>query len=275
MDESSNTDTGNDPAANVDDAANVEDTSSESTESKDQNGTDTGAEDLNTSNADDSSADDDSEEEADDTPASKFDKDIDSWAEKTGRTKPETDEDRVKLQAIRDDARSITRPKEAATNFNKTVEDAKPKEISNPDDDADPLAKKVAELEASNKAERAARLQSEYFGANNISAKEADMMGEIVKEKTEKGGKAAFDFWSDPANLEDLHTLAKVRLDSPPDNKEIADEAARKERERIEKESKGRGSNRNASNVVSGKKTPEQERLDRFKAPWAGEPVKK
>lgn len=115
------------------------------------------------------------------------------------------------------------------------------------DDDSDPLAKEVADLKKANRDERTARLQSEYFSTHPVTPEESKVMGEILKEKVDKGGKTAYDYWTNPDNLEDWHMLAKARLAATTDTSEIEAEAARKERARIAKEQQASGPSRNAS----------------------------
>lgn len=83
-------------------------------------------------------------------------------------------------------------------------------------------------------------------------------MGEILQEKVDKAQtpeqkKAAFDYWTNPDNLEDWHALAKARLVSTTDTTVIEQEAARKERERIAKESQANGGGRAATTTTEKK----------------------
>lgn len=242
----------------------------------------TTGDDLDTSKStDDKPADGDKPAEgvkADDkAPASPtFDTDLDDWAEKTGRKKPENDEERALLQEVRDGRREHTKSqqqaesKKNAKELDKTIQDIKPAPVEGDDDYVDPLERKQAELEATIKQERTLRIQSEYFGENSVTTEEAKAMGDFLKEKVEKAvtpeaKRAALDFWTDPSNLEDWHILAKAKIGSQPaDTSKVEKEAALKERERIEKENKATGPTRSAQSVKSTDKTEDEERLERF-----------
>lgn len=185
-----------------------------------------------------------------DTPAPKFDDDLDEWAEKTGRPKPETDRERELYQEIRNDRREKTREqqaKDSQKSVDKAIQDAKPDDNKQDDDDEDdPLAKEVAELKASNMEERNLRLRSEYFSANDVSEAEAKAMAEILQEKVDKGGQNAYDYWTNPDQLQDWHQLAKARLATTTDRAAIEEKAAQEERERIAKEHQASGGTRSA-----------------------------
>lgn len=182
----------------------------------------------------------------DDTPADKFDTDLDEWAEKTGRPKPETDRERELYQEIRDGQREYSRSKQDNSKkaVDKAIQDAKPADDKEDDDEYEEDAGERAERMITE--ERNLRLRSEYFSAESVTEEEAGVMGEILKEKVDKGGQKAYDYWTDPANLEDWHSLAKARLLSNKDTSVIEEEAARKERERIAKESQANGGSRSA-----------------------------
>lgn len=238
--------------------------------------------DLDTSQSADKPADGDKkpEEGADDktkTPASQFDPDLDEWAVKTGRETPTTDAERTLLQEIRNNRRDFNREnqaKKANAEMHKALQDAKPdaanKTGDDDDDQGDPLEGKVSSLEEQLAEERNLRQRSEYFSANEVSTEQVKAMGEILKEKVDRAStpeqKAqVYKYWTDPVNLEDWHALAKARLATATDTTDIEEEAARKERERIAKESKANGPNRNASSPSTSDKTEEQARLERFK----------
>jgi len=254
-----------DAADNQSDQQNADNQSDQGKATTDQqtdanNGTDN----LDSSKSTDSSADDDKSktgEEEDNSSASKFDDDLDEWAEKTGRAVPTTDSERKLLQEIRDGQREFSRTQEAkkaAAAVQDAMKDSKPtdnKQDDEGDDDDDPLAKEVAELKRSNREERTARLQSEYFSTHPVTPEESKVMGEILKEKVDKGGKTAYDYWTNPDNLEDWHALAKARISATTDTTAIEQEAARKERERIAKEQQANGPSRNASTQQPKQKT--------------------
>ena len=208
-------------------------------------------------------------------PASQFDKDLDDWATKHGHEKPENDRERQLLQTIRNGQREFSRDqqaKKAAGKLQDAAKAVKPgDQPPDDDDDIDPLEQKVGSLEAQLAEERTARLQAEYFETNNVTDDEAEMMGTILTEKVEKAAKrgedaakAAFEYWNHPDQLEDWHGLAKARLAGNTDTGAIAEEAARKERERIAQESKANGPVRSAAHTTTSDKTEDQERLERF-----------
>lgn len=212
----------------------------------------------------------------DTTPASNFDEDLDSWIEKKGYPKPETDEQKTALQEARNEQREFTRKRQAekAATDVKTLGDeihkVKPDSQDEDDDEIDPIEKDVKELKADRDAERNTRLQSEYIMANNVSTEEVKAMGTILKEMVDKeesaaDKKAVYDFWTNPKRLEQWHKLAKASMVDPATDKKIAaDEAASAEREKIAKESHANSPGRGAKTTTSGTKTPEQERLERF-----------
>lgn len=211
-----------------------------------------------TSKSTEQSGDDDKKSETegkDDTPAPKFDTDLDEWAEKTGRPKPESDRERELYQEIRNGQREYSRSKQAKDaekDVDKVIKDAKPADDKAEEEDE--------ELDAGERAERMIteerniRLRSEYFTVNAVTPEESKVMGEILKEKVDKGGRAAFDYWTDPNNLEDWHTLAKARLAANTDTSAIEEEAARKERARIAKEHQAGGPSRNATTPTTKEK---------------------
>ena len=117
--------------------------------------------------------------------------------------------------------------------------------------------------------ERTTRLQSEFYSANNVTEEQAKAILDIYKQKvslpsTPEGKQRAFDIWSDPSALTDLLDLADARLSKGSDTSTVANEAARKEREKIARESQANSPGRGAKSTISGTKTPEQQRLERF-----------
>lgn len=241
------------------------------------------ADDLETSDdsEEDSGDDDESETEEADTEDSdtvEVDDDLDEWAEKTGRSVPTTDAERKLLQEVRDGQREFTRQqqakKENASKLNEGIDAAKPEEDKSKTDKADPLEARLDRQERQLNEERALRLRGEFLSNPEVTDDEVTAMGEILKEKVEKAATAkakqeAFDYWTNPAHMEDWHDLAKIRVaknagSTGEDKAAIEAEAAKKERERIAKESKANGSNRNASTTRTGEKTEEEKRLERF-----------
>jgi len=261
MDENSTTDA----ADNQSDQQNADNqTDQDKATTDNQNDADKGTDNLDSSNSTDNSGEDDktksTEGEDENSSASKFDDDLDEWAKKTNRAVPTTDGERKLLQEIRDGQREFSRSQEAkkaTAAVQDAMKDTKPTDNKQDDeagDDDDPLAKEVADLKRSNREEKTARLQSEYFTTHPVTPEESKVMGEILKEKVAKGGQAAYDYWTNPDNLEDWHTLAKARIGASTDTTAIETEAARKERERIAKEQQANGPSRNATTKVTSEK---------------------
>lgn len=251
-----NTSTDNQPAGDSDNLDASKSTDTTTTADDDNQSTD----DTNNDSADD------------DTPALQFDDDIDDWAAKRKLPTPENDEQRVAYQEQRDQQREWTRERQAkkdASDLSKTLSDAKPDDANeDDDDDIDPLEKRQNELEAQLKQEKTTRLQSEFYTENKVTKEEAKAILDIMKEKfarptTPEGKKKAFELWSSPDALPDLLDLAKAKVGQTSSDV-VADEAARKERERIAKESQANSPGRGAKNQTDGDKTPEQQRLERF-----------
>lgn len=194
-----------------------------------------------------------------DSPASKFDDDLDDWAEKTGRPKPESDRERELYQEIRDGQREYSRSKQAKdanNDVNKAIQEAKPADESQEEDED--LEDPGERAERMIQEERNLRLRSEYFNEKSVSTEESKIMGDILKEKvdrakTPEAKKAAYDYWTNPDNLEDWHALAKARISASTDTTAIEQEAARKERERIAKEHQAGGSSRSAKVTTPAK----------------------
>lgn len=249
------------------------------TETDSQPGSDTN--DLDdTSKSTDSSADDDKSEDednkSDDAPASpKLDEDLDDWVEKKGLPKAETDEQKAAYQAQRDEQREFTRTRQAekaandAKELGNEVHKAKPEASDDEDDDLDPIEKRQNALEQKYENERTTRLQSEFYAANSVTPEQHQAILEVFKEKvarpeTPEAKQRAFDIWASPDALPDLLDLAKARLAKGSDDGTVADEAARKERERIARESQASSPGRGARSSTSTEKTEDQKRLDRF-----------
>lgn len=215
---------------------------------------------TNETTEDDTTSNDSTDDGA---PASKFDADIDEWAKKTNRPAPQNDTERALYQEIRDGQREFSRSKQAkdaTTDISKSIDAVKPADDKQEDDDRDPVEIRQDEIEAQLRDERALRVRSEYFNEHSVTAEQSKVMGEILKEKVDRAAtpaakKAAFDYWTDPVNLEDWHALAKARLSNSTDTTVVQEEAARKERERIAKESQAAGGTRNAKTTTeSGQK---------------------
>lgn len=232
-----------------------------------------------TSQSTDSSDDDGKsakEEKTDDAPASpKLDSDIDDWVATKGLPKAETDEQKAAYQAQRDEQREFTRARQAEKSSNDAkelgneVHKAKPETTAEDDDDLDPLEKRQNKIESDLAQERTTRLQSEFYSSNNITPEQHKAILEVFKEKVSRpesaeAKKKAFDLWSSTDALPDLLDLAKVRLGKGSDDSGVADEAARKEREKIARESQANSPGRGAKTTTSGEKSESQQRLERF-----------
>lgn len=262
-------DQANSDAASTDTSTDSTSTDSQTAASDDLDGT---------SKSTDSSADGDkstANEDGDDAPASpKLDEDIVDWAEKRGLKPPETDAEKAAVQTLRDEQREYTKSRQAdkatkdAQELSKEVQTSKP-ELDDEDDDIDPVTKRQDKIESDMAAEKTTRLQSEFYSTNSVTPEQHKALLDIYKEKvsspaTPEAKQRAFEIWSDPSALPDLLDLANARMAKGSDPSAVADEAARKERERIARESQANSPGRGAKSTTSGNKTPEQERLDRF-----------
>lgn len=246
------------------DKADQTDQSQTTTDSKTATDT-TGSDNLDTSKTTDTSAGDDKSKTEEDAGASapKFDTDLDEWAEKTKRPVPQDDRERALYQEIRDSQRDFSRSKqtkEATTEIAKSIDAVKPADNKEEDDERDPVEIRQDEIENQLREERSLRVRSEYFAEKSVTADQSKVMGEILQEKVDRAAtpaakKAAFDYWTDPTNLEDWHALAKARLSTTTDTTVVQEEAARKERERIAKESQAAGAIRNAKSTTESAKT--------------------
>ena len=234
------------------------------------------------SDSDDKSGDDDKGEGADDdTPASKFDDDLDDWAAKRNMPKAETDEQRQAYQDLRDSQREFTKKRQAEKEAANSAELAKANDdlkselkgddaegADDDDDEKDPLEKTVEELKADRDAERTTRLQSEFYQSNSVTDAEHKQILEVIKEKvnrpaTTEGKLQAHAIWTHPSALPDLLDIARARIANSTDKSAIADEAAREERERIAKESQAASSGRGAKVTTPAKeKTDDERRLE-------------
>ena len=271
MDENSTTATDNSEQIDAT-ASGATDTESQATETTQ---TADNSDNLDSSKSTESSADGDKstegEEGANDsttTSDKQFDSDLDEWAEKTGRPKPESDRERELYQEIRDGQREFSREKaaKAATkDVNDAIDSNKPESNKEEEDESDdPLEKRQNEIESQLQEERNLRLRSEFMHDKSVTGEEAKVMGDILKEKVEKGGKAAFDYWTNPDNLQDWLDLAKAKIGANADNSELEAEVTRRERERIAREQQATSPGRGAKQTTSADNTPEGKRLETF-----------
>jgi len=270
-----------DPTTPVDNLNGDADTSTTAT---DPNGTGqgTGA-DANDSDpsksTDTSSADGDKKPTANDsadqvdTPAP-LDADLDDWIEKKGLAKPTTEAEKRAYQDMRNDQREFTRQQQAkkdsstlADSVTKTKDELKPKEG---DEELDPVEKRLADLEADRVAERTTRLQSEFYTTEKVTPEEHKQILEIFKEKVDRqpdnaSKLKAVDLWGSPEALPDLLDIARARLAKTSDSSEVAEKAAREERERIARESNAKSPGRNASTTTTADKTETEAQVERFR----------
>lgn len=213
------------------------------------------------------------EAESQEAPAYQFDDDLDDWIAKRG-LQAETEEQKQSLQELRNEQREFTRQRQAEKEsqnvraLGEELHSMRP-EADSEDDFEDPLESKVNALERQLSIESSTRMQTEFYIANKVTDEEHQAIISILKEKvttpkTQADQKRAFDYWSSPAALPDLLDIAKGRLAAGIDTSVAFDEGARKERERIAKESQATSPPRGAKTYTSGAKTPEQERLERF-----------
>ena len=138
------------------------------------------------------------------------------------------------------------------------------------DDDLDPIEKRQNKIEEDLAEERTTRKQSEFYSSNKVTTEEHQALLTIMKEKfaiptTDEGKKRSFEVWSSPDALPDLLDLARARI-SKASSSTVADEAAREEREKIERESQSKSPGRNATSTTTSDKTEDEARLERFKA---------
>ena len=214
------------------------------------------------------------EQKTEGTPAS-FDADLDQWAEKTGRPVPTTDYERSLLQDVRNSQREFSREKaakKAAEALDKSTAEQKP--ATKDDEYVDPLEKGLDDVKDQLAEERAIRARSEYFNQPEIRdsetlLEETTEMGVFLKEEMEsassdKERESIFNYWTNPRNTAKWHRMAKARLTDSVDTSAIQEEAARKERERIERESRAGGPSGNASQHTTTEKTEDEKRLERF-----------
>lgn len=238
----------------VDTSADTTDDDANSNEGDDDNGP---------SGTDDESGDDDKsttdKASSDKTPA--FDKDLDKWMEDRGYDKPENDKERRLAQDTRNSQRDFSKRSEAAASAKKiadNVTDTAKEEVDN-DDDADPMAKRLATVEASLTTERQNRQISEFVYAMSEAGKpvtmaESDAMGELLAKTLKEDGKAGVDFLL--KNIPRWHKLAAMDIGTDSvDTDAVSDKARKEERARIQKETNAGGPHKSAKNnaPVKGK----------------------
>lgn len=195
----------------------------------------------------------------DDNPTSPLDDDLDDWIKGRGLAVPTDDKQKQAYQDLRNSQREYTREqqskKDAAdlgSEVNKAKDENKP--TATDDDLEDEDDKRISKLEADTARERTTRLQSEFYTTNGVTNDEHKQIMEIIKEKiavqpSVEGKQKAIDLWGDPNSLPDLLDIARARLAKATDDTTVADEAARKEREKIAKESNASSPNRSATST--------------------------
>jgi hypothetical protein len=211
-------------------------------------------------------------EKKDDTPVSTFDDDIDDWIKKRNLPVPTDDAQKQEYQNLRNEQREFTRERQAKKDagvLGDVIADTK-KDILTDDDEDDETEKRLNKLEADRVAERETRLQSEFYTTNKVSDTEHKAILDIYREKTSRATtpeakKAAVELWSSPDMLPDLLDLARAKIAKTTDNSAVADEAARKERERIARESEANSPRGAASTTSTQDKTADQAAIDRWK----------
>lgn len=234
----------------------------------------TGGEDAATESTDDNLTSDTTEQsesnDADKTDVTppKFDQDLDSWAEKTGRAKPTTDTERALLQEIRNSQRAFSKEQEAkkeAANLQQKIDQLLPLQESQ-EEYTDEYDQRLAQVERNTKLVNDARLRSEYMIANEVDQETGAEMAAVLQEAIDSDNWARFNFYSDSANLADLHSLAKSRLlgSKTVDNSEIEERARQKERERLAQLQQANGPSNNATSnpVQSQPESQEDEDME-------------
>lgn len=233
----------------------VDDQETDSTTTEDQTvTTDDNLETTSEDTSTDTDSDGDGADTSEDSTPNKFDDDLDDWAKKTGRAVPTTDREKELYQEIRDGQREFSRSRNSQEDVAKAIKDNLPQSDDDDEGTGDPILDRLAKYEQSMAEERGLRIRSEFFSEHKVSEAEGKMMGDILKEKVDRGGAEAYRFWTNPDNLADWHALAQARLMNQ-DAQAIRDQAAAEERARIAKESKANGgANRNATTTVTDAK---------------------
>lgn len=210
----------------------------------------------------------------DDTPATQFDDDLDDWITKRGHKVPETEAEKQSFQDLRNEQREFHSERQAkkdADELAKATADAKADVTSDDDDDdLDDEEKRLKKIEDDLASERTTRQQSEFYISNKVTPEQGKAILDVMKEKfaapsSPEGKKRAFELWSTPEALPDLLDLAKARL-AKAASSSVAEDAAKAEREKIERESNAKSPGRNATSTQTSDKTEDEARLERFKA---------
>jgi len=168
--------------------------------------------------------------------ATNFDQDLADWAAKTGRPTPTTEAEKKLLQEIRNNQRGFhanRQPKTLADETTKAVSGIAPLLGDDNDGELDPSELRINKLEQEVQQEKFNRVLTEFFVGQNVTAEVSDSMQTFLKEKVEQGGKQAYDYWTNPANLQDWHDLARARVQAVTGSSHVAEQAKAQERERL------------------------------------------
>jgi hypothetical protein len=221
------------------------------------------------SDSDEDSADDktntEESDEVDKTPT--FDKDLDKWAEDRGYGTLETDKERRMAQDARNSQRSFSKRSEAAAQAKKLADNIGETAKDEIADDADPLAKEVAELKQGLTTERQNRQISEYVLAMSttktpVTEEVSDAMGELLAQTAKTDGQAGVNFLI--GNIGRWHKLAISELgvgDDSTDIDAVSDKVRKEERARIEKKQSAAGPTRSAKTNIPAKQISELEKI--------------
>lgn len=227
----------------------------------DASSSDAGDDDNAPSGADDKSGDDEKSttDESDAKSAPALDKDIAEWAEKRGYGTDLNDRELKIAQDARNSQRSFSsRRSDAAEQAKKLADNvAEVAKDAAKDDDADPLAQRLSQVEARLMTSEQNRQLSDYvYGMSEagtpVTMAESDAMGELLTQTAKEDGKAGADFLL--KHISYWHQLAKNGLGTDRvDTDSVAEKVRQEERARLEKANKAAGPNRSAKQVVPAK----------------------
>jgi len=259
MEEDSTTDSSIQPS-DIEDVTTGEDSQSNAADSSDLN-----KEDNAPSDSEDASADENKNSEAasDDKDAPTFDKDLDSWAEKAGLGKLESDKERKLAQIARDNQRDFSKRQASKAQADDLAKKAADASKTQDDDDEDPMVKRLNSVENALATERQNRKVSEFFTAMAeskapVSDEEAEVMSTLLESAAKDSGKAGVDFLL--SNISRWHKLARLEISERSDSSET-DEAAEKvrleERQRLAKISNSKSPTKSAKTTTPAKQKDE------------------
>ena len=238
-------------------------TTTEEAEDQSAASSDLDTEDNAPSDSEEDSADDKEADGATDKDAPAFDKDLDSWAEKAGLGKLETDKERKLAQIARDNQREFSKRQASKAQADDLAKKAAEVSKTQDDDDEDPMVKRLNALDNELATERQNRKVSEFFGAmaegkTPVTDEEAQTMSTLLEAAAKDSGKAGVDFLLN--NISRWHKLAKLELSEQSDSSEV-DEAAEKarleERQRLAKISNSKSPAKSAKSINPAKQKDE------------------